>query len=74
MCAKAMADRPDNRYNAISELAADVSRYLDGQPVSAYRENMFERAGRFYRRHQVAILLIATYLIMCGRLLFDPRN
>jgi serine/threonine protein kinase len=74
ICAKAMAEHPDNRYSAVSDLAVDVSRYLDGQPVSAYRENVFERAARFYHRHQVAILLIATYLIMRALLLFYPRS
>ncbi|HWZ99825.1 MAG TPA: serine/threonine-protein kinase [Candidatus Dormibacteraeota bacterium] len=64
ICAKAMADRPEDRYANVSELAADVSRFLDGLPVSAYSESAFERAGRFYKRHQVAILLITAYLVM----------
>ena len=74
ICSQAMAERPEDRYNAVPQLAADVSRYLDGLPVTAYRENMIERAGRFYRRHQVAILLIAAYLIMRALFLFYPRR
>ena len=61
---KAMAEEPSHRYASVSDLTADVSRYLDGQPVLAYPEGMFERAARFYRRYQVAILLIAAYLFM----------
>lgn len=61
---KAMASEPVERYASVSDLAAELSRYLDGQPVKAYREGVLERAARFYRRYQVAILLIAAYLFM----------
>jgi serine/threonine-protein kinase len=64
ICAKATAESPSERYSQVSELAADVSLYLDGLPVSAYTENFFERFRRFYKRHEVAILLIAAYLVM----------
>jgi serine/threonine-protein kinase len=64
ICTKAMADLPKDRYTAVSELAADVSRILDGLPVSAYSETAIEKLGRFYKRHQVAILLITAYLVM----------
>lgn len=62
--AKAMADLPKDRYGGVSELATEVSRFLDGLPVSAYSESAFEKVGRFYKRHQVAILLITAYLVM----------
>ena len=64
ICAKATAESPNARYTHVSELAADVSRYLEGFPVGAYAENSLERLWRFYKRHQVAILLITAYLIM----------
>src|SRR6266849_6784473 len=64
ICAKATQSDPANRYASVSELSADVSRYLDGLPVSARKETAFEKAARFYRRYTVAILLIAVYLIV----------
>jgi serine/threonine protein kinase len=64
ICAKATASDPANRYASVSDLSADVSRYLDGLPVSARKETIFEKAARFYRRYTVAILLIAAYLIV----------
>jgi len=64
ICDQATALDRDKRYASVSDLARDISRYLDGTPVSAYRENLWERALRFYHRHQVAILLMATYLLM----------
>jgi len=64
ICSKAAAEKPEGRYASVSEFAADLSRFLDEQPVSAYSESFFERTGRFYKRHQVAILLITAYLVM----------
>lgn len=64
ICAKASADSPGARYAGVSELSADVSLYMDGLPVTAYSENLFERFGRFYKRHEIAILLITAYLVM----------
>ncbi|HJY85269.1 MAG TPA: serine/threonine-protein kinase [Candidatus Acidoferrales bacterium] len=64
ICAQASAESPNARYGSVSALAADLSLYLDGLPVSAYSENLFERLGRLYKRHQIAILLITAYLIM----------
>jgi serine/threonine protein kinase len=64
VCAKATAETPVLRYESVTQLAQDVSRYLDGLPVAAYRESLLERSGRFYRRYQTAILVIAAYLVM----------
>ena len=64
ICAKATKSDPANRYAKVPDLSADVSRYLDGLPVSARKETIFDKALRFYRRHTIAILLIAAYLAM----------
>jgi serine/threonine protein kinase len=68
ICRKAMALDMAERYESVRDLAADVARYLEGDPVSVYRESMLERAARFCTRHQAAIVLIVAYLLM--RLLF----
>jgi serine/threonine protein kinase len=68
ICAKASAANREDRYAKVSMLAEDVSRFLDGAPVSAHRENLWERTVRFYNRYQIAILLITMYLLM--RMLF----
>jgi eukaryotic-like serine/threonine-protein kinase len=64
ICAKATENEPANRYARVSDLSADVSRYLDGLPVSAQKESLLDKALRFYRRYTVPILLIAAYLIV----------
>jgi len=61
---KASADRPDDRYHSVEELALDVARYLDRLPVTACRENLVERSARLFERHRLAVLLVAGYLFM----------
>lgn len=68
ICAKAMAAEMSARYASVQELAADVGRYLDGLPVTAYRENIFERTARLVSHNRVAVVLVLAYLFM--RLLF----
>ena len=68
ICRKAMAAEIAARYTSVSEIASDIEKYLEGLPVSAYRESLLERAVRLAKRHQAAIVLVLVYLLM--RLLF----
>jgi serine/threonine protein kinase len=62
--ARAMAADPAARYPDAQALADDVLRYLDQEPVSAYRENFAERAGRWIMRHRALLTLMAAYIVM----------
>jgi len=64
ICSKAAAQVPSGRYASVSELALDVSRYLDGFAVGARQETLVDKTVRFYRRYRFFILLIAAYLVM----------
>ena len=64
ICGKACAPAREARYSTVQELAADVSRYLNGLAVGAHRESIFEKVTRFYRRYRFFVLLIAAYLVM----------
>ena len=68
ICGKAMSPEISSRYSSVEEMSADVGRYLDGMPVSAYREDLAERTVRLVSRNRVAVVLILAYLFM--RLLF----
>ena len=70
---RAMAKDPGDRYADARELATDVLRFLDGEPVSAYRESVFERAGRWIGRHRALLALLAAYLVMRAVVLFWAR-
>ena len=62
--ARATAGDASARYADARELAEDVLRFLDGEPVTAYRENVFEVAGRWLTRYQALVVLVAAYLVM----------
>jgi len=64
ICIKACAQGREDRYATVQELASDISRFLDGLAVAAYRESIFERLARFYGRYRFFILLIAAYLLV----------
>jgi eukaryotic-like serine/threonine-protein kinase len=68
ICEKAMAADPNARYQSAREMTADITHYLNGEPVSAYPEGLLERSGRVFARHRAAVVLVAVYLIM--RVLF----
>jgi serine/threonine protein kinase len=61
---RAMNEDAQARYADARELAEDVLRFLDQEPVSAYRESILERAGRWIGRHRALLTLIAAYIVM----------
>ena len=50
ICLKAMAIRPEDRYQSARALAEDVDRWLADEPVGAYREPTAARLRRWSRR------------------------
>ncbi len=64
IAARATAPLPADRYQTAVALAADGRRWLDAEPVEAYRENAWERATRFYGRNRALILLLLTYAVV----------
>ena len=71
--ARASDRDPDARYASVNALADDVRRFLDGHPVSAYRETVLERLQRFGRRNSVLLLLLGAYVVVrLGLFLLKP--
>lgn len=62
--ARATAREPESRYPAVSQLADDVRRWLDAEPVSAYRETLVERVARWYTRNRTLVLLLLSYAVV----------
>ncbi len=52
---KAMAREPESRYQTAQEMADDLRRFLEGQPILAKRPNLRERLVRWSRRHRAAL-------------------
>ena len=53
--AKALKKQAAERYPTVAALADDLRHYLDHQPVSARADSLAYRAGKFVRRHRVAV-------------------
>src|SRR5262249_27875526 len=72
VCLRAMATRPEDRYDSCKALAEDVERWMADEPVSAYSEPWALRLGRWARRHRplvastAALLLTATVALGVG--------
>lgn len=64
VCLKAMSKEPRDRYASALEMAGETARFLDGLPVMAYRENAFEKLGRWSLQNRFIVFLIIAYLLM----------
>ena len=60
---KALRKEPTQRYASAADMAADVRRHLDRQPVLAHRGGWKYRAGRFLQRHALAAALSALAVL-----------
>ncbi len=62
---KAIEKDPRRRYTSPGELAADLKRFLDGEPVRARRITSVERTWKWARRNPaLAIAMVAVVLAM----------
>jgi serine/threonine protein kinase len=59
---KALATEPAERYASAKELADDLARFLNEEPVRARRPGLTERVGRWVRRHRG--LVVATFVLL----------
>jgi hypothetical protein len=63
ICRKATADSREDRYPDVPALAADVTRFADGEAVSAHAENPIQQVLRLAKRHRVAVGIVFAYLV-----------
>jgi serine/threonine protein kinase len=57
---KAMDKNRTRRYASASELAADVWRHLEMEPVLARPPSLIYRAGKFGRKHKAALMVMVV--------------
>ena len=61
---KAMSKNKGDRYKSALELVADIENFLNGSPVSAYKENFLEISWRWLNRYKFLIFLILVYVFV----------
>jgi len=60
---KATAREREERYGSAADLAADLTRFLDDEPVLASPPSLRYRAAKFARRHRGAVVAAALILL-----------
>jgi tetratricopeptide (TPR) repeat protein/tRNA A-37 threonylcarbamoyl transferase component Bud32 len=60
ICCKAMALKPEARYQSALVLAKDIECWLADRPVSAHRESWADKTRRWMRRNQTAVSGLAA--------------
>ncbi len=61
---KALQPEPKSRYASVSELAEDVSAFLEGRPVKASSQATVYRAAMFFRRYRALATSAVTALLL----------
>ncbi|MFM7130260.1 MAG: serine/threonine protein kinase, partial [bacterium] len=64
ICMKALAPDPKNRYVSARDFAEDLERWQADEPVSAYAENLRERATRWAKRNRTLVSVIGSSLAL----------
>jgi eukaryotic-like serine/threonine-protein kinase len=73
-CLKALAPDPAARYPGVADMADDVTRFLGGLRVHAYRESVFESVWRLGVRYRAVVALVLAYILMRILLLIFARG
>lgn len=63
ICLKCLRQLPAHRYASASELAADLDRWLNNEPIQARSTSLAERTWLFCRRRPLISLLTALLLL-----------
>jgi serine/threonine protein kinase len=64
ICLKCLEKAPAARYASAWELAEDLRRFLNGQPVRARRTGTIRRAWKWIRRHPQGVALAGTVAVI----------
>ncbi len=75
---KAMSKDHEDRYTTAGDMAADLQRFLDDQPIRARPPGAVERARKWARRHCAVVTTAAITLLVAvavaGTLLWQERG
>jgi tetratricopeptide (TPR) repeat protein len=66
ICLKCLAKEPAGRYASADALAADLQRFIDGEPILARRIGVAGQTWRWCRRKPLVATLLAALLVACA--------
>jgi tetratricopeptide (TPR) repeat protein len=64
ICLKCLDKEPQRRYGSARELAEDLERFLNHEPVQAQRPTLVSRLGKWARRHQAVALAASVGVVL----------
>ncbi|MCH2176165.1 MAG: protein kinase [Lentisphaeria bacterium] len=64
ICEKAMALKPEDRYQSVEELKADIVKYQHGFPTAAEAASTWSSTRMFLKRNQKSVFLICSFFII----------
>ena len=59
----ALRKEPQRRYQSVEQFAEDISRHLDGLPVSAAPDSLLYRSNKFIRRHKIGVAAVVIVVL-----------
>jgi eukaryotic-like serine/threonine-protein kinase len=59
ICLKCLEKDPDRRYPSAEALAADMGRFLSGEPIAARPSSLWDRALKWIKRKPAEAVLLA---------------
>lgn len=65
---KAIDRAPEHRYQSAADLADDLHRFLNDEPIKARRVSLLERLNRWSRRHKSLATALATVMLLVSLL------
>jgi WD40 repeat protein/tRNA A-37 threonylcarbamoyl transferase component Bud32 len=66
ICLRAMSKEPLARFASAQDMADDLRRFLNGEPIHARTIGHAERIWRWSRRNPLLATMIAVVLLICG--------
>ncbi len=64
VCQKALSAERDERYPDVDAMAADIRRYMQGEPTSVLPDTLFRAAGRALANHREAAVIVLLLLFL----------
>ena len=71
----ALRKEPQRRYGSVQQFAEDISRHLEGLPITASKGSWRYRAGKFVTRNKVAVTATAAVILaLLGGIVMTTRQ
>jgi serine/threonine protein kinase len=63
ICLKAMFKEPGRRYQTAEEMADDLQRFIDDEPIAARPASIIYRTTKFVKKNTIAVLVVSIIVL-----------